>query len=543
MVGNYSILTLPTKADSLIIYDDSASEVKKLAILNLLGNVHYPDYNEADQGVAGSGSSVKTFVDAISTDSATLVFRHNSGAATTTYTFATSETIPSNINVIIEKGAILSIATAQILTINNLSNPGLNQVFSLTGTGKVDLSSALVKKVPSQWWGVTGDGTDETTELQAWLNCGAKGLYLPKPPTAYGYTGLTIPASTSNLYIVGENYVDVELRYLSATGDGITFAGEADNFHIENIWLSSSSSSTGWGIYSNQLSTAPIRDFTMNNCSISGFLKGIIIQGGLNLRIKGGRLSGQGKAVAGGISIQTGLDGTHSTNHAVIDQVYISGYQKGIYVVSASPVGIYNPIIENYTYGLEVLSAGTVYLVNPYFFCIDGNDVVSAGYVFSFTSRGFYRPVSITGNRFIEYGAATKLPVRVFLSDAQVVATGVAVQVALDSETYDTENHFASNAYTAEVPGYYNVKASVSWNCTANGRYQAWLYKNAAAILVTTQRIANADGGGYLISLQLNDVVWLDVGDTIKLYAQQSSGVNQSVNSGATETYLIIQGI
>ena len=174
MVGGYSTLTLPTKADSLIVYDDNASEIKKLAILNLLGNVHFPDYNEADQGVVGSGSSVKTFVDAISADSTTLVFRHNSGAATTTYTFSTSETIPSNINVIIEKGAILSIATAQTLTINGPFDAGLYQKFS--GNGSVVFGAESIEKVYSQWWGAVGNGTaDDTVAIQAALGCFTSG--------------------------------------------------------------------------------------------------------------------------------------------------------------------------------------------------------------------------------------------------------------------------------------------------------------------------------------------------------------------------------
>ena len=59
------------------------------------GNLYFPDYNEADQGLAGNGKSAKAYIDAIGADSATLYFRHNSGAATTTYTFSTDETIPS----------------------------------------------------------------------------------------------------------------------------------------------------------------------------------------------------------------------------------------------------------------------------------------------------------------------------------------------------------------------------------------------------------------------------------------------------------------
>jgi len=122
-----------------------------------------PDYNEADQGVTGSGLSAKAYIDTISTDSATLVFRHSSGAATTTYTFSTDETIPSNINVVIEKGAILSIDNAITLTINGPFEAGLYQIKD--GLGTLMLNGN--KTIYSDWWGITYDGaTDNSAALQ-----------------------------------------------------------------------------------------------------------------------------------------------------------------------------------------------------------------------------------------------------------------------------------------------------------------------------------------------------------------------------------------
>jgi len=136
MVGSYSVLTLPVKEDSLIVYDDSADEVKKLTIYSLLGNVNFPDYNEVDQGVTGSGSSAKAFADIISTDNSTMVFRNNSGSSSTTYTFSTNWTSLSNINIIIEKGALISIATGVTVTVSSAKNisalPG-QQIFSGLG--------------------------------------------------------------------------------------------------------------------------------------------------------------------------------------------------------------------------------------------------------------------------------------------------------------------------------------------------------------------------------------------------------------------------
>jgi hypothetical protein len=150
----------------------------------VLATVYYPDYNEADQGVTGSGQSVKAYVDSIGSNNATLNFRHNSGGATTTYTFSTDETIPSNINVVIEKGAVLSIGNTITLTINGAFDAGLYQVIS--GNGNVDFGLGHVKEVYPQWWGAYTDGTNAsatTAAIQAAIDTGfmvklAAGEYL-----------------------------------------------------------------------------------------------------------------------------------------------------------------------------------------------------------------------------------------------------------------------------------------------------------------------------------------------------------------------------
>jgi hypothetical protein len=84
-------------------------------------NAYYVDSTVADQGVVTTSGdrSVKDHVDAIGTsEQATLVFSRGSSGDTTTYTFSTDETIPSNITVKIETGAILSVDSGVTLTIN-----------------------------------------------------------------------------------------------------------------------------------------------------------------------------------------------------------------------------------------------------------------------------------------------------------------------------------------------------------------------------------------------------------------------------------------
>jgi len=149
-----------TQNSDTYLNQSGANEVTATAAKFVVdNNIYYPDYNEADQGATGSGKSVKAYIDTITTDSATFKFRNNSGAATTTYTFSTDETIPVNINVIIEKGAILSIDGGDTLTVNSPFSIGLYQVFS--GDGSVVFGYGNVAMVYPQWWGALGDGSHD----------------------------------------------------------------------------------------------------------------------------------------------------------------------------------------------------------------------------------------------------------------------------------------------------------------------------------------------------------------------------------------------
>ena len=95
----------------------------------LMESYFYPDCTETDQGVTGNGKTIKAFVDAIGSDKATIHLRHNSGSATTTYTLTTSETIPDNISLEIENGAILD--GAGTLTVNGPFECGVYKCFGV----------------------------------------------------------------------------------------------------------------------------------------------------------------------------------------------------------------------------------------------------------------------------------------------------------------------------------------------------------------------------------------------------------------------------
>lgn len=130
-----------------------------------------PNHSAVDQGLTGNNDTVKYYVDSIGASQGTIVFRHDSSAATTTYTFSTDETIPANIAVIVENGAIISIANGKTLTISSIQD-GTYQFFEWTGTGTI----AGLKKTDflrPEWFGAKGDydvpgqtGTDDSAAFQ-----------------------------------------------------------------------------------------------------------------------------------------------------------------------------------------------------------------------------------------------------------------------------------------------------------------------------------------------------------------------------------------
>ena len=143
------------------------------------GAEYVVDSTETDQGAIGNGKTIKAYVDLIGTSKkATLKFTHRGINNTTTYTVSTSVTIPSNIAVIIEQGAILSDDGGSAnFTINGPFEHGLSKCFDWTGSGSVSFGSGAVEQVYPEWWGAIADGTtDCASAIQAAINSLSRGV-------------------------------------------------------------------------------------------------------------------------------------------------------------------------------------------------------------------------------------------------------------------------------------------------------------------------------------------------------------------------------
>jgi hypothetical protein len=165
-----------------LIYDSDDVLIETLNGLEYLGDSDsanfYPDYTAADQGTTGSNNTLKYYIDTIGADQATIVLRHNSGAATTTYTLTTAETIPENIKLKFEKGAILFlVGKLTVYSAFNIEAQASQTIFSL-GVFPEFTKGGEVSVI---WFGAKSDKTDAagtTIAIQAAIDS-SSDIYFP----------------------------------------------------------------------------------------------------------------------------------------------------------------------------------------------------------------------------------------------------------------------------------------------------------------------------------------------------------------------------
>ena len=132
---------------------------------------YYPNSGAADQGVTGNSDTIKYAVDTLGATNGVIHLKNNSGAATTTYTLSTAETIPANIQLKIEPGALIQPADGVSLTIyspeNIIASPR-QQIIDTTNNSTNPLKFTKPGTVYLEWWGaIVDDGTDDST----YANC------------------------------------------------------------------------------------------------------------------------------------------------------------------------------------------------------------------------------------------------------------------------------------------------------------------------------------------------------------------------------------
>jgi hypothetical protein len=227
------------------------------------GNNYYPDYNATDQGDGSETGTIAYYVNLIvaSGRSGTITLLNNdAGNTETTYTLTTSETIPDNITLKVERGAVIAIATGVTLTINGFFDAGITQAFSCAGTGKVLFGDSSVIEVNPLWWkeNTIPGTTDMVTAIQAAIDSVSagtyrgnvhitSGAYLVSESIDIGTVDATSYEDGKFIHIYGDRGATQIINAASASKATFDMSG-ASHWKISDMWLQGNSTHPNIGI-------------------------------------------------------------------------------------------------------------------------------------------------------------------------------------------------------------------------------------------------------------------------------------------------------
>lgn len=189
-----------------------------------------------------------------------------------TWSITDNLTIPSNVHLKLDRGAIFAIATTKTLTINSPFLAPPHQIFSCAGSGAVAFGGGTVYEAYPEWWGAkadyvaaTGVGTDSGAAINAALV--AHNRVKLQPGNYYTTVTIQIPAEK---WLIGAGSGDESVRNtriypaLSGTGTWVTDAGSRK-------WAVAYNTTSGDGWVSTYPPLGGMRGITLYGSHNSGF--------------------------------------------------------------------------------------------------------------------------------------------------------------------------------------------------------------------------------------------------------------------------------
>jgi hypothetical protein len=210
--------SLDPSSDLFPVWDSAAQTTKKLSASQLFS-----------QYIVGTSVDCGTFVDAVTAlatagTECTLVI-----PSTINETITGDLTVPAEINLLFERGALITIPTGKTLTINGPIEAGPWQIFAWAGTGATTISGSPTATVYPEWWGAVAetsgwiqDNSAAFTKIFASIHRMRQEVFLSKgwyriiSAVTLGNTGLRMRGSgifTSGIWI----------ELTGGTGTGVTF--------------------------------------------------------------------------------------------------------------------------------------------------------------------------------------------------------------------------------------------------------------------------------------------------------------------------------
>jgi len=121
----------------------------------------------------------------------------------------------------------------------------------------------------------------------------------------------------------------------------------------------------------------------------------------------------------------------------------------------------------------------------------------------------------------------------VYRNAAANTGNGAFAKVTFDTETFDTNNNFATGTYTAPVAGFYQLSYTVSVVATGSGTdIAASLYKNGSEFKRGSQVTS---GGAFNYALSASMIIQSAASDTWEVYAY--AGTTKALSVGSASTF------
>ena len=127
----------------------------------------------------------------------------------------------------------------------------------------------------------------------------------------------------------------------------------------------------------------------------------------------------------------------------------------------------------------------------------------------------------------------------VYLNADQSIANATVTKITLDTETYDTDNAFASNKFTVPsgAAGKYCFIGTITWvSLTDQDEGQVRIHKNGSFV----QGTGYFQGQNGTVTYQVTTILDLSASDYIELHGYQVSG--GAINADGGEAYTNLKG-
>jgi hypothetical protein len=127
---------------------------------------------------------------------------------------------------------------------------------------------------------------------------------------------------------------------------------------------------------------------------------------------------------------------------------------------------------------------------------------------------------------------------RAYIAAGQTITSGSQQKVTFGTETFDTNNNFASSTFTPTVEGYYQLNATVRISGSSGlGEVMLTIWKNGSEYARGTNEQGTEQGNNFY-SMQVSDLAYANgTTDYFEIYIQQTTGGNRDTTAGQNISY------